>query len=1072
MIRERRLAEKQQRAMAARTPSSSGGSCPTDTTPSWHRDLQLVAQTIRAPYFDEETILTRSRLIRAVKTAPHDVNAWRQLITKMDEDRKASSAASATGCGGGTGGPESADFDMHNNMVRLLETSTRVIPRSSANRYSWVYVSIWLDLARVHQELPVDSYLARDVYKTLRSDRIGTTFEAFWNSYADFEERQGEIEKAKRLRAEIPKRCHIAAKQSTVSTTPAGTGTGSKIATTDSNGKNDNKGKTGGGALGGLANKDKEKENRIPSHNHAVRGSGGRSTPSQIPSARRNVPCTPPSQVLPDPKRMHVESPDSPESLRRQDTNRSIEEPNLVSNIPSSTIANSNAVPSGQPELASHLSSSALPDAQHHQHNYNHVHPTPQSLQQPRNFSHATSWKLRAQQPLHSASSTPNSFASTRTGGVNANTNANPAMSYSHRGNTDNDSNIPNTDTRLRSMRHAAAAAPQLTPAHSNPLPLADAHSSRSATRRVPPDSTPLDRVMDSDRERRYRRHTPNNNISSSNNLASRPYHAPVTSMSNSDDSSSPSPHMQQQRQQPQHHSARRGGQEHSDSSYRPAVSKELERQRQQYDGHGEHPYDNRHHHHQNEVVGPCFLNGISQNDIIEVNGKQYLQLGVIGKGGSSKVFKVLNHKLVVMALKRVHVRKSSANFKATFDSYANEINLLKSLRGKPHIVYCHDAEVREDQGIIHLVMEHGDIDLAKQLVQSQNNHNALLDENFRRVYWTQMLQAVRTIHEAKIVHGDLKPANFLIVAGTLKLIDFGIAKAIQTEDTTKIIRDVQVGTPNYMSPEALTNCDDIDDDEDTNDYDPDSGGGGGNRNHNGRPKYRVGRASDIWSLGCILYQMVYGKTPFAHINHMVIKLRCIQDESFAIQYPPVQDQDVLTVLHGCLQRDPNNRLSIPALLSHPFLRRRPMNSGSGDGKNIQSAAAAVAELPQHVWEGAVDQCLGRVIGKNVVNGTDKWNAIVRSVAKSLPQELVTKHLHTLHNDISQHHDQDGSQDGSGGVSIKESSSNNSSGLAGGGRTGDGVSRKRGVMMTPTTSGVTTNQGTKTNGYTSGHSYV
>lgn len=53
-------------------------------------------------------------------------------------------------------------------------------------------------------------------------------------------------------------------------------------------------------------------------------------------------------------------------------------------------------------------------------------------------------------------------------------------------------------------------------------------------------------------------------------------------------------------------------------------------------------------------------------------------------------------------------------------------------------------------------------------------------------MYWQQMLEAVQTIHEAKIVHGDLKPANFLIVAGSLKLIDFGIAKAIQTEDTTK----------------------------------------------------------------------------------------------------------------------------------------------------------------------------------------------------------------------------------------------------------------------------------------------
>jgi serine/threonine protein kinase len=65
------------------------------------------------------------------------------------------------------------------------------------------------------------------------------------------------------------------------------------------------------------------------------------------------------------------------------------------------------------------------------------------------------------------------------------------------------------------------------------------------------------------------------------------------------------------------------------------------------------------------------------------------------------------------------------------------------------------------------------------------------------------VLQAVHTIHEARIVHSDLKPANFLMVEGTLKLIDFGIAKAIQS-DTTSIARESQVGTLNYMSPEAI----------------------------------------------------------------------------------------------------------------------------------------------------------------------------------------------------------------------------------------------------------------------------
>ena len=54
------------------------------------------------------------------------------------------------------------------------------------------------------------------------------------------------------------------------------------------------------------------------------------------------------------------------------------------------------------------------------------------------------------------------------------------------------------------------------------------------------------------------------------------------------------------------------------------------------------------------------------------------------------------------------------------------------------------------------------------------------------------MLQAVQVIHDEKIVHSDLKPANFVLVKGQLKLIDFGIANAI-ANDTTNIQRDHQV---------------------------------------------------------------------------------------------------------------------------------------------------------------------------------------------------------------------------------------------------------------------------------------
>jgi serine/threonine protein kinase len=71
--------------------------------------------------------------------------------------------------------------------------------------------------------------------------------------------------------------------------------------------------------------------------------------------------------------------------------------------------------------------------------------------------------------------------------------------------------------------------------------------------------------------------------------------------------------------------------------------------------------------------------------------------------------------------------------------------------------------------------------------------------------FW-QMLEAVDTIHEERIVHTDLKPANFLFVNGILKLIDFGIAKAI-SDDTTNIHRENQVGTLRFRSGHRITRC-------------------------------------------------------------------------------------------------------------------------------------------------------------------------------------------------------------------------------------------------------------------------
>lgn len=310
----------------------------------------------------------------------------------------------------------------------------------------------------------------------------------------------------------------------------------------------------------------------------------------------------------------------------------------------------------------------------------------------------------------------------------------------------------------------------------------------------------------------------------------------------------------------------------------------------------------------------------------VKVNDKTYKVLKKIGSGGSAKVYEGFEpNTYQSVAIKIINIAQADPRSK---DSYFNEISILSQLKNSKHVVRLYNSEYKRECNELVIVMEKGEVDLARVLDDhfKSREKSFMIDGIFIKSNWRGMLLAVEEIHRHGIVHADLKPVNFILVKGQLKLIDFGIASSLEPGGTS-IVKDYQIGTINYMAPEALRNraLDASFIAHKSNAHDqPDFCYDENNEKHQPSSKktlIKYNSKADIWSLGCILYNIVYGRPPFDRYSDILSKLHAITDPKHVIDIPAINNAHLMDCMKLCLRYNPSDRPLARELLDHDYLK-------------------------------------------------------------------------------------------------------------------------------------------------------
>jgi len=302
----------------------------------------------------------------------------------------------------------------------------------------------------------------------------------------------------------------------------------------------------------------------------------------------------------------------------------------------------------------------------------------------------------------------------------------------------------------------------------------------------------------------------------------------------------------------------------------------------------------------------------------------RYGLLGEIGQGGMAKVFLAedLKHGRRV-AIKVLHPEISSG---MGADRFLREIRIAAGLQ-HPNILPMHDSG-RAD-GLLYYVMPFVDGESLDQVLKK--DIQLPVGEAIRLT--TELAEALAYAHSEGIVHRDIKPENILISKGHAIVMDFGIATALTEAGEESLTRTgLSVGTPSYMSPEQAK-------------ADP-------NLDHR----------SDIYSLGCVLYEMLAGEPPFSGVSPQAVMSRHIQERPPSVStVRPSVPPEVEAAIERALQKVPADRFATATDFSRALTSDLPVPAGPvrvrrGVGTTLLTitvALVAVVAIKQWILPGS-----------------------------------------------------------------------------------------------------------------------